>query len=148
MSTLVFKAEDATTVTGQTEFSGVIGTVVTAPTVEKTGYTFVGWKNESGEIVAAPTEIPAEDLTLTAEWVKNVTVAFDTDGGSTIDPAPYTDKTPGTELVAPADPTKEGYTFLGGWMQAVMWSRSPTYSPPPMLPTPQVGTQRQDELHR
>lgn len=44
MSTLVFKAEDATTVTGQTEFSGVIGTVVTAPTVEKTGYTFVGWK--------------------------------------------------------------------------------------------------------
>ena len=117
MSTLVFKAEDATTVTGQTEFSGVIGTVVTAPTVEKTGYTFVGWKNESGEIVAAPTEIPAEDLTLTAEWVKNVTVTFDTDGGSTIDPAPYTDKTPGTELVAPADPTKEGYTFLG-WMDA------------------------------
>ena len=117
MSTLVFKAEDATTVTGQTEFSGVIGTVVTAPTVEKTGYTFVGWKNESGEIVAAPTEIPAENLTLTAEWVKNVTVTFDTDGGSTIDPAPYTDKTPGTELVAPADPTKEGYTFLG-WMDA------------------------------
>ena len=117
MSTLVFKAEDATTVTGQTEFSGVIGTVVTAPTVEKTGYTFVGWKNESGEIVAAPTEIPAEDLTLTAEWVKNVTVTFDTDGGSTIDPAPYTDKTPGTEFVAPADPTKEGYTFLG-WMDA------------------------------
>ena len=117
MSTLVFKAEDATTVTGQTEFSGVIGTAVTAPTVEKTGYTFVGWKNESGEIVAAPTEIPAENLTLTAEWVKNVTVTFDTDGGSTIDPAPYTDKTPGTELVAPADPTKEGYTFLG-WMDA------------------------------
>ena len=54
----------------------------------------------------------AENLTLTAEWVKNVTVTFDTDGGSTIDPAPYTDKTPGTELVAPADPTKEGYTFL------------------------------------
>ena len=117
MSTLVFKAEDATTVTGQTEFSGVIGTAVTAPTVEKTGYTFVGWKDASGEIVAAPTEIPAEDLTLTAAWVKNVTVTFDTDGGNTIDPAPYTDKTPGTELVAPADPVKEGYTFLG-WMDA------------------------------
>lgn len=114
-STLTFVAKDATEVTGDTVFDGVIGTAVTAPTVKRDGYTFAGWTNSEGEVVEAPTEIPAEDLTLTASWVKNVTVTFDTDGGSDIDPAPYTDKTPGTALTAPTDPTKKGYTFLG-WM--------------------------------
>lgn len=116
-STLTFVAKDATEVIGDTVFDGVIGTAVTAPTVKRDGYTFAGWTNSEGEVVEAPTEIPVEDLTLTASWVKNVTVTFDTDGGSVIDPAPYTDKTPGTALTAPANPTKTGYTFLG-WMDA------------------------------
>lgn len=116
-STLTFDTKDATEVTGDTVFDGVIGTAVTAPTVKRDGYTFAGWTNSEGEVVEAPAKIPAEDLTLTASWVKNVTVTFDTDGGSDIDPVPYTDKTPGTALTAPADPTKTGYTFLG-WMDA------------------------------
>ncbi len=114
-STLTFVATDATEVIGDTVFDGTIGTAITAPTVKRDGYTFAGWLDSDGNVTQAPTEIPADDVTLTASWVKNVTVTFDTDGGNTIDPAPYTNQTPGTALTAPAEPTREGYTFLG-WM--------------------------------
>lgn len=116
-SNLTFVTEGATKVEGETSFSGVIGTAITAPVVSRDGYTFAGWTDGDGKVVSAPTEIPVDDLTLTASWVKNVTVTFDTAGGSKIDAAPYTDKTPGTALTAPADPTREGYTFLG-WLDA------------------------------
>jgi uncharacterized repeat protein (TIGR02543 family) len=72
---------------------------------EKTGYTFTGWEP------ALPTTMPAEDVTITAKWTINqYTITFDTDGGSGIDPitADY-----GTEVTAPAEPTKTGYTFAG-----------------------------------
>jgi uncharacterized repeat protein (TIGR02543 family) len=82
------------------------GTEVTAPAEPtKTGYTFVGWEP------ALPTTMPAEDVTITAKWTINqYTITFDTDGGSGIDPitADY-----GTEVTAPAEPTKTGYTFAG-----------------------------------
>ena len=56
-------------------------------------------------------QMPAENVTITAKWTINqYTITFDTDGGSGIDPitADY-----GTTITAPADPTKEGYTFAG-----------------------------------
>jgi hypothetical protein len=56
--------------------------------------------------------MPAENVTITAKWTINqYTITFDTDGGSGIDPitADY-----GTEVTAPADPTKKGYTFVDG----------------------------------
>lgn len=116
-SSLTFVTEGATKVEGETSFDGVIGTAITAPVVSRDGYTFAGWTDADGKVVSAPTEIPVDDLVLTASWVKNVTVTFDTAGGSEIDPAPYTDKTPGTTLTAPANPTRNGYTFLG-WIDA------------------------------
>ena len=42
--------------------------------------------------------------------IKNVTVVFDTDGGSEV--APITQDY-NTGVTAPADPTKTGYTFVG-----------------------------------
>ena len=87
------------------------GAAITAPAdPTKTGYTFGGWDNE------IPATMPAENMTITAKWTINqYTIAFDTDGGSEI--APIVQDF-GTAIVAPADPTKEGYTFAD-WDKAI-----------------------------
>ena len=83
------------------------GTAITAPTAPtKTGYTFNGWEP------AIPATMPAENRTVKATWTINqYTITFDTDVGSEI--APITQDY-GTTIIAPAAPTKTGYTF-GGW---------------------------------
>ena len=86
-------------------------TAVTAPAdPTKTGYTFAGWDKK------VPATMPAEDVTITAEWTINqYTITFDTAGGS--DVAPITQDY-NTAVTAPADPTKTGYTFAG-WDKVV-----------------------------
>ena len=83
------------------------GTQITAPAdPTREGYTFIGWDK------AIPATMPAEDLTVTAQWrINQYTITFDTDGGSEI--APITQDY-GTAITAPADPTREGYQF-NGW---------------------------------
>ena len=87
------------------------GTQITAPAnPTREGYTFIGWDK------AIPATMPAEDLTVTAQWrINQYTITFDTDGGSEI--APITQDY-GTQITAPADPTREGYTFIG-WNKAI-----------------------------
>ena len=87
------------------------GTAVTAPAnPTKTGYTFAGWDK------AIPATMPADDVTLTAQWTVNrYTITFDTDGGSAIDAIT---QDYGTAVTAPANPTKGGYTFAG-WDQEI-----------------------------
>ena len=82
------------------------GTVITAPEAPtREGYTFIGWDKE------IPTTMPAENMTVTAQWeINQYTITFDTNGGSEI--APITQDY-GTTITAPADPTREGYTFIG-----------------------------------
>ena len=82
------------------------GTAITAPAnLTREGYTFIGWDK------AIPVTMPAENMTITAKWkVNSYTITFDTNGGSTI--APITQDY-GTAIAAPANPTKEGYTFVG-----------------------------------
>ena len=82
------------------------GTVITAPEAPtREGYTFTGWDRE------IPTTMPAENMTVTAQWkINRYTITFDTAGGSEI--APITQEY-GTNITAPADPTREGYTFIG-----------------------------------
>lgn len=82
------------------------GTTIKAPTAPtKTGYTFAGWDR------AIPATMPAENMTIKANWTVNqYTITFDTDGGSTV--APITQDY-GTAITAPEAPTKIGYTFAG-----------------------------------
>ena len=55
--------------------------------------------------------MPAENMTVTAQWeINQYTITFDTNGGSEI--APITQDY-GTVITAPANPTREGYTFIG-----------------------------------
>ena len=82
------------------------GTAITAPAdPTKEGYTFIGWDK------AIPATMPAENMTVTAQWeINQYTITFDTNSGSEI--APITQDY-GTAITAPADPTREGYTFIG-----------------------------------
>ena len=81
------------------------GTQITAPILTREGYQFNGWDK------TFPTTMPAENMIITAKWkVNQYTITFDTAGGSEI--APITQDY-GTAITAPADPTREGYTFKG-----------------------------------
>lgn len=82
------------------------GTVITAPEAPtREGYTFIGWDKE------IPTTMPTENMTVTAQWeINRYTITFDTAGGSEITPIT---QDYGTAITAPADPTREGYTFMG-----------------------------------
>ena len=80
----------------------------------RTGYTQVGWATvDGGEKVYGFEDVYTQNeaLTLYPVWNTNkYTITFDTAGGSEI--APITQDY-GTAITAPADPTREGYTFIG-----------------------------------
>ena len=82
------------------------GTAINAPAAPtKTGYTFMGWEPE------LPAIMPAENITVTAQWrINQYTITFDTDGGSAVDAQTVAY---GEKAKTPADPTKTGYTFAG-----------------------------------
>ena len=83
------------------------GTAVTAPEPPaKPGYTFTGWNP------ALPATMPAENLTVTAQWTVNqYTIIYDLDGGTAEgNPDTYTVETDAFTL---KNPTRPGHTFTG-----------------------------------
>ena len=82
------------------------GTEITVPdNPTRKGYTFKGWDKE------IPETMPAENITLKAQWeINQYTITFDTNGGSEI--APITQDY-GTKITTPDNPTRKGYTFKG-----------------------------------
>ena len=82
------------------------GTAITAPAAPtREGYTFIGWDTE------IPTTMPAENMTVTAQWkINKYTITFDTAGGTEIAPIM---QDYGTQIASPAAPTREGYNFVG-----------------------------------
>ena len=90
-------------------------TAVTLPGAlfTRTGYTQTGWRNADGTKTypLGGTYTENAGITLYPVWTPNrYTITFDTAGGSAI--APITQDY-GTAIVAPVDPTREGYTFIG-----------------------------------
>ena len=101
--TITFDTDGGSTIKSITQDYGTRITAPEAPT--KTGYTFIGWSE------AIPATMPAKNMTITAKWkINQYTITFDTVGGSAIDPIT---QDYGTDIIAPADPTKEGHTFTG-----------------------------------
>ena len=101
--TITFDSNGGSTVPSITQDFATAVTAPAAPTRE--GYTFTGWNQD------VPTTIPAENVTLTAQWTINqYTITFNTNGGTTIDPIKQDYN---SAVTAPANPTREGYTFAG-----------------------------------
>ncbi len=80
------------------------GAAVTEPDApEKTGYTFTGWQGE------LPETMPAENVTVTAQWkVNSYTVTWIVNGTTSSEAFEY-----GAEITAPTSPAKPGYEFIG-----------------------------------
>ena len=101
--TITFNTDGGSTVAAITQNYGT--TIIAPENPTKTGYTFKKWDAE------IPATMPAENITITAEWdINQYTITFNTDGGSAIDAIT---QDYGTAIVAPANPTKSGYTFTG-----------------------------------
>ncbi len=106
--TVTFDTAGGTEIAPITQGYGTAITVPAAPTRE--GYTFVGWDK------SIPTTMPAESITITAQWkINKYTITFDTAGGTEI--APITQDY-GTQIASPAAPTREGYNFVG-WDKSI-----------------------------
>ena len=96
---------------------------ITLPT--RTGHTFAGYFNESAgkgtkyynaDGTGAMKYNKAADTKVYANWTVNqYTITFDSKGGSAVEPIT---QNYGTAVIAPADPTREGYTFAG-WEPAL-----------------------------
>ena len=106
----------AYTVTFQSEGGSEVASQIRANTPAdqpadptKEGYTFIGWYK--GEEKWNFADAVTEAMTLTAKWQLNqYTITFDTAGGSEV---PSITQDYGTAIIAPANPTKTGYTFAG-----------------------------------
>ena len=83
------------------------GTAITAPEAPtKTGYTFAGWNP------VLPAAMPAENLTITAQWSPDIyAITYNLDGGTAFgNPDSYTVESAAITL---NEPTKAGYVFTG-----------------------------------
>ena len=113
--TITFDTDGGSAVASITAAYASALTAPAAPTKE--GYTFAGWSP------AFPATMPLGGATLVAQWTPGeqlYTITFDTNGGSAV--APIT-AAAGAALTAPANPTKDGFVFIG-------WSPSfPTTMP-------------------
>ena len=99
-------------VTGYTY--GVGATLPAADDMTYTGHTFKGWydnENLTGSPVTAIGGAETGNKEYWAKWeINQYTITFDTNGGNEIDSITLDY---GTEITAPDNPTRKGYTFKG-----------------------------------
>lgn len=134
--TVTFNTDGGSAVTSQTVEGGNTASKPSDPT--RTGYKFLGWYL-SGTKYDFAKEVTG-NITLVAKWEKvqsnasttpttpekpatpaitKYTVTFNTDGGSAV--ASQTVES-GNTATKPADPTKDGYTFIGWYYNDTVFS--------------------------
>ncbi len=129
--TITFEENGGSAVADITQAFGSAVAAPTAPT--KTGYTFDGWFSDQALTTAYTfSTMPAANTTLYAKWIAaNFTISFEENGGSAV-----TDITQafGSAVVAPANPTKTGYTFAG-WFSDQALTTAYTFTTMPAVNT-------------
>ncbi len=92
-----------------------VGLPVSAPAEPtKTGYTFSGWFEEGSLNAYVFSTMEERNVELKAKWTINqYSITFDADGGSVVETIT---QDYGTEVIAPANPTKDGHVFIG-WFE-------------------------------
>ncbi len=82
----------------------------------KAGYHFIGWYLNSGLTDSYAFDyVLNEDVTLYAKWgINGYTLTFDSNGGTDVSPIEYTVEQ--QVINQPENPTKEGYTFMGWYL--------------------------------
>ncbi|MCR8660583.1 InlB B-repeat-containing protein [Paenibacillus endoradicis] len=110
--TVIFDSQGGSTVGNKNTTYGSKITAPTPPTRE--GYTFDGWYKEAdaqSRWIFTTDAMPANDVTLYANWTLNsYMVTFEDWNGDLLKNAPVNH---GSGAIAPADPSREGYTFTG-----------------------------------
>ena len=93
------------------------GETIEEPTdTAKEGYDFIGWVDEDGKTVTFPVTVPAEDMVITPVYeAQTKSLSFVVDG-TAVEGYPTTAKVD-SDITAPAEPTKDGYKFLGWYAQ-------------------------------
>lgn len=92
------------------------GSTVTAPnTPTKDGYTFAGWYTDINSNTSYDFSTPVtSSFTLVAKWaVNSYTLTIDINGQTTTVEVTY-----GSTITLPDDPTKDGYTFEGWYIDS------------------------------
>lgn len=83
---------------------------------EKPGYDFKGWVDDEGNTVTFPITVPAEDIVITPVYeAQTKSLSFEIDG-VTVEGYPTTAKVD-SDITAPADPEKDGYSFVGWYVK-------------------------------
>ena len=99
--TVIFKDWDGTVLNTQQVVEGASATAPTNPT--RVGYNFTGWDVDFTNITA--------NITITAQYsIKTYVVIFKDDDGTTLN---RQNVNHGSAAIAPSDPSKGGYTFIG-----------------------------------
>lgn len=113
-ATVTFDVDGGSAVPSQNVRVGATAEEPAEPT--KSGYTFEGWyKEDTFTTLFDFDDAITADTTVYAKFIELFTVTFDTDGGSAVPSQTVAD---GSKATKPADPTKEGYTFVNWYKEA------------------------------